>query len=118
MPQPRVIGSSGVDVLVGSCEAAAVGDRPVGAPNDWKLLLPGAQVAEGAVDEYDRPALALLAVGKARSVDVGCLGTLEPGARHLVSFASVRQMVKRVASRRLGAAETPGESHDNEGLYN
>ena len=65
-----------LDVLVGPCVAAAVGDRAVGGTDRRELLLPGAQIAGAAVDEDDGLALALLAVRKRGSVD--CCGPHPP----------------------------------------
>ena len=69
------------------------------------------------MDEDDRLALALLAVGKSRSVDFGCLGILEPGARHLVRFTCVHSPVKHIGSRGLVGLKPQPKSTDNEGLY-
>jgi len=43
-----------------------------------------------------RLSLALLAIGKGRPIDCGSPGGLEPGARHPVTFARVRQLINLV----------------------
>ena len=58
-----------LDVLVGSRVAAAVADRTVGSADRRDLMLPRPQVADVAVHEDNRLALALLAVGQRCPVD-------------------------------------------------
>ena len=52
-------------------------------------------------DEDNRLPFALLAVGKCRSVDRGCLCGSERGARHPVSFAGDCSLVKHIGRRGL-----------------
>jgi hypothetical protein len=71
-----------LDVVVGPCVAAAVGDSAVGHSHRRELLLPGAQVAGAAVDEDNGLALALLTVRKRSPVDGGGPDAVERGGGH------------------------------------
>ena len=74
-----------LDVLIGPCVAAAVGDRAVGSTDRWELLLPAAQVVGGAVDEDNGLAVALLSVREAGPVDSGGADSVERAGAHVAA---------------------------------
>jgi hypothetical protein len=65
----HLIVGAGLDVLVGSRVAAAVGDRAVPGTDRRELLLPGTQIAGAPMHEDDGFTFALLAVRERNPVD-------------------------------------------------